>query len=506
MRCVFVLFDSLNRRSLEPYGCSTVDTPNFRRFAEKSVVFDTHYVGSLPCMPARRELHTGRYNFLHRSWGPLEPFDHSFAELLQHNGVYTHLVSDHYHYWEDGGAGYHNRYSSFEFIRGQEWDHWKAVVEPPIDEFRSKYAERQFSPDWKNGRLYNMINRQFMPNEEDQCCARTFAEGLEFLENNIGADNWCLHLEAFDPHEPFTVPERFRARYGTNYSGPVLDWPRYSTISDSPDEISELQANNSALVTMCDEYFGRLLDFFDANDLWKDTALILTTDHGFLLSEHDWWGKNRMPFYSELANIPLMIYHPDYAAHNGERRRALTQTIDIMPTLLDMFNVPVPAEVRGHSLLPLLAVDTKIRDVALYGIFGAATNVTDGRYTYFRYPADMSAQNIFEYTLMPSHSAAPFSLNELSNASLHPGFDFTRGVPVLRIPARRNAIGQPAGQTLGWTFDDCVTRLFDLDNDPEQLSPMEDPEIVSRLVSAMLRTMKENDAPAEAFERLGLAG
>ena len=43
---------------------------------------------------------------------------------------------------------------------------------------------------------------------------------------------------------------------------------------------------------MCDAYFGRLLDYFDAHDLWRDTALILTTDHGFLLGEHDWWGKN----------------------------------------------------------------------------------------------------------------------------------------------------------------------------------------------------------------------
>ena len=44
--------------------------PNFERLAAHTVCFDKSYVGSLPCMPARRELHTGRYNFLHRSWGP----------------------------------------------------------------------------------------------------------------------------------------------------------------------------------------------------------------------------------------------------------------------------------------------------------------------------------------------------------------------------------------------------------------------------------------------------
>ena len=39
----------------------------------------------------------------------------------------------------------------------------------------------------------------------------------------------------------------------------------------------------------------------------------MTTDHGFMLAEHDWWGKNRMPFYDEIAQIPLMIWHPDFA-------------------------------------------------------------------------------------------------------------------------------------------------------------------------------------------------
>lgn len=125
MRAIMVMFDSLNRRMLSPYGCSWTKTPNFARLAEKTVAFDTCFVGSMPCMPARRELHTGRYNFLHRSWGPLEPFDDSMPELLKENGVHTHLVTDHYHYFEDGGATYHTRYRSYEAFRGQEGDAWK---------------------------------------------------------------------------------------------------------------------------------------------------------------------------------------------------------------------------------------------------------------------------------------------------------------------------------------------------------------------------------------------
>ena len=83
MRAVMVMYDSLNRHMLEPYGCTETLTPNFTRLARRSAQFETCYAGSLPCMPARRELHTGRYNFLHHSWGPIEPYDDSMPEILK---------------------------------------------------------------------------------------------------------------------------------------------------------------------------------------------------------------------------------------------------------------------------------------------------------------------------------------------------------------------------------------------------------------------------------------
>lgn len=122
MKAILLLFDSLNRRMLPAYGCTWVHAPDFQRLAERSVTFDNAYIGSIPRMPTHRELHTGRPNFLHRSWGPLEPYDHSVIEILRQNGVYRHMVSDHQHYWEDGGATYHQRYSTWVNQRGQEGD------------------------------------------------------------------------------------------------------------------------------------------------------------------------------------------------------------------------------------------------------------------------------------------------------------------------------------------------------------------------------------------------
>ena len=136
MKVVFALFDSLNRHMLGPYGGTRISTPNFDRLAQHTITFDNHYVGSMPCMPARRDMLTGRLSFLHRSWGPMEPYDNSFPELLAASGVYSHLITDHYHYFEDGGATYHNRYDSYDFVRGQEGDRWKAMVQPHWDRLR----------------------------------------------------------------------------------------------------------------------------------------------------------------------------------------------------------------------------------------------------------------------------------------------------------------------------------------------------------------------------------
>jgi len=500
MRLVFVLFDSLNRRALSPYG-GELPTRNFDRLAERAVVFDNHFVGSLPCMPARRDIHSGRLNFLHRSWGPLEPFDDSFPESLRAAGAYSHLVSDHYHYFEDGGATYHTRYDSWDFIRGQESDPWVAMVKPTLDRFRENYHPDQFEETRDGHRLQGMINRTRIVDEEDFPCVQCFDAALDFLDGNGSEDDWLLHLETFDPHEPFVAPGRFREFLKTDYEGPILDWPRYRAVQESAAEIAELNANYAALVGLCDAQLGRLLDDFDDHNRWDDTALVVTTDHGFLLSEHDWWAKNRMPCYNEISHIPFLLYHPALGDRAGSRVDALSQSIDLMPTILDMFGVEPSKHVRGHSLLPLASGTVpRVRDIALYGLFSGAINATDGRYTYFRYPENMEAQDLFEYTLMPMHNRSLFDLRELAAATLHQGFEFTKGVPLLKIPALADAKRSPRQGG----FADARTVLYDLAKDPKQLTPLQAPGVERDLCAAIVQEMQEHDAPRELYERFDL--
>lgn len=497
MRTIFVLFDSLNRTALGAYGGEAVKTPNFDRFATRAVTFDRHYVGSLPCMPARRDMHAGRLNFTHRSWGPLEPYDNSFAQILNNNGIYTHLISDHLHYFEDGGHGFHTKFSSYDFIRGQEYDPWVAMVDAPINRIRERFDERQYDPSKRNKRIQHAINREVMVREEEFPGPRCFASAFEFLDRNHKSDNWFLMLECFDPHEPFHAPERFKAAYNTGYNGKILDWPHYERVVESPEEIEEIRANYAALVAMCDEYFGRLIDYLDAHDMWKDTCVVLSTDHGFLLSEHGWWGKSRMPYYEEISHIPLIIHHPEHEAQAGTRRKRLTQTTDLMPTFLDLYGLEIPAEVRGRSMLPILAADEAIRKAAVFGIFSGPIGVTDGNWVLYHYPPDITREGLFEYTLAPAHMTAPFEIEELRTARLVPPFDFTKGVPLLGIEALKDAKRIPNND--GIAFDDLGTRLFDLENDPRQRDPQTNPAVTEILYREMMRELEAHNTPTEVY-------
>ena len=502
MKAVFLLFDSLNRLMLEPYGGTLLKTPNFQRLADRCITFDQHYIGSMPCMPARRDMQTGRLTFLHRSWGPLEPFDNSFPELLKTAGAYSHLISDHYHYWEDGGATYHTRYNSFDFIRGQESDPWKVLLTSPIERIREKYHPSQNDPGSKQNPYNYMINREFIKESDDFPSTKCFAAAFDFLDINRAADNWFLQVETFDPHEPFFAPEEYRELFPTDYDGPILDWPRYERVTEPQDEIDELRANYFALLAHCDALLGRFLDYFDAHDMWSDTALILTTDHGFLLGEHDWWAKNRMPMYEEISHIPLFMHHPDHAGRAGERRQSLTQTIDLMPTICELFGAEVPPEVEGRSLLAFLDVDEPQREAAMFGYWGGGVNVVDGRYTWFCYPRDMKNQDLFQYTLMPAHMTKPFTIDELRGASLVPPFDFTKGVPLLRIAHRSKADTRTHSYHFPEKMEDTNTVLYDLERDPAQAEPISDPEVEARLRGALFRMMEANDAPREAVARM----
>lgn len=498
MKAIMVMYDSLNREMLQPYGCDWTLTPNFNRLAEKCVQFENCYVGSMPCMPARRELHTGRLNLFHRSWGPMEPFDDSMPELLKRAGVYTHLVSDHQHYWEDGGCTYHNRYSSWEISRGQEGDLWKAELSCQYDKktvFKNKEVMLSYPP-YARMMAQDLVNRRHMDTEEKTSQAVTFGYGLDFIEKNHAEDNWFLQIETFDPHEPFYSLKEDKALYPHTFTGDAeaeADWPPYAPVKEDANTVEHVRYEYAALLTKCDRYLGKVLDAMDRYDMWEDTMLIVNTDHGFLLGEHGWWGKTSMPIYNEIAHTPLYIYDPRRKELAGCRRNALVQTIDLAPTLLSYFGVEIPKDMEGKPLFGVMDSDEPIREYAVFGYHGSQVDVTDGRYVYMHSAARPEAP-VYEYTLMPTHMRAMFSTEELKGAELAGPFSFTKGCRVLRIEGQDHM-----GDTTSFG-----SMLFDLKMDPKQEHPVEDEEVRARMLGYIRECMEKNDAPQELYERLGV--
>ncbi len=492
MKAILLMFDSLKKDWLPPYGGDII-APNFERLAQHTVALENFYVGSMPCMPARRELHTGRYGFFHEGWSPLEPFDDSMPQILSQRGIHTHLVSDHHHYWRDGGANYHPRYSSYDHIRGQEGDPWKCDPRVP---YVNHTSTDNPPPFFQTMLRQDCVNRAYMATEETHCQTLCFNAGLEFLNANQGSDNWFLQLECFDPHEPLYTFEQYKALYPSAYEGRAVDWPMMGAANQSQEYIAYVQNQYKALVSMIDHNVGRLLDHMDANNLWADTLLIVNTDHGLLLGEHDWWSKGVIPLYNEIANIPFFIWDPRVGKKN-EHRSALAQNIDVAATLLDYFGAPLPPDMEGRPLRSVLEDDTPIHDTVLYGYFGAAVNITDGRYVYMRGPVQPNNAPLSEYTLIPASMGSRADVKHLQHIELHPPFRFTKGCPTLRIDKSKEDSPFSNAYRFG-------SRLYDLKSDPGQKSPIQDADTELRLIGDMLQRMGENDAPAEQYERLGL--
>jgi len=485
MKAIMVMFDSLNRHMLPPYGCDWVHAPNFQRLAERTVMFTNSYVGSMPCMPCRRELHTGRYNFLHRSWGPLEPFDDSMPEILRTNGIYTHLISDHYHYWEEGGATYHTRYSSWEISRGQEGDPWKGeVAAPAIPDHVGERSGKAWRQDW--------VNRKYMDSEEKQPQAKTFAQGLDFIRTNVAEDKWFLQIETFDPHEPYFTQQHYKDRYPDDYAGPHFDWPDYHEVTETPAQVQHARYENAALISMCDAHLGQVLDLMDELDMWEDTLLIVCTDHGFLLGEHDWWAKCVQPFYNEIAHTPLFLWDPR-TKRQGEVCEALVQNIDWAPTLMEFFGVPLTQNMQGIPLAQSVTADEAQRTAILYGLHGGHVNITDGRYVYMRAPVEAENQLLYEYTLMPTHMRHTFSVDELQDIELSVPYAFTKGCKIMKIPAR--ADNERRARKFG-------TLLFDLETDPAQAQPLDNPEVEDRMIDLLIKLTTPPPAPHSRKDKL----
>jgi len=485
---LLVLVDSLNRSEVPAYGGTSVAMPNLDRLARRAWRLDNHFVGSLPCMPARREIFAGRKELMWRPWGGLEPDDVRLPRLVEAAGHRTVIVTDHYHYWEESANGYLQSFQQTELVRGHEWDAWRGPV--PGDEQVPAWVERIERWRPRAGRRYYANVRDFA-GEEDFFPARVMRAAAARLQELRAP--FFLQVESFDVHEPFHVPEPYRSQFGVAADDDRYTvWPPYQDpdalaafmAQTTPEELAFVRARYLAKVAMVDRWLGSLFDVLDDRGLWQDTAVVFTTDHGHDLGTRGVLGK-QYPHWDSHAKIPLFVWHPSFPG-GGRSVGALTSTVDLHSTIAELAGAPVDAP-HGTSLVPLFAGGASQRTALLYGTFGQGVCCTDGEWTIFKSPV---GGPLYAYS---SQLVESLVVDGLAVPHGHGHFVPGASYPQWRIPAAVRALS-------------TENFLFHGPSDTLQARNLweSEPEQRERMLGVVRRMVAAEGAPPEQAARLGL--
>lgn len=506
MKAIVLLCDTLRRDHCSPYTQGkplnqcwgdgapdwAVPTPNMQRLANRGTTYQNAWCGSTPCMPARRDIYTGRYEFLHRGWGPLAeeeqdlprqisgPPNRSITSMLQEGYSVSQLISDHFHLWEQGAGNYHMGYTGHEFIRGTE-----------SDAYRTDYLEADAfdcpSPDLlnKQERHYRNMHLLGRKTDADWTAAKTLSAASTWLRRNHQYDDFFLHIDCFPPHEPLDPPEELLKRfYPKGYDVPD-EWrggwayDKISNLGFEPERVKFCQALYAANVILVDRWIGQLLDTMDELKLWDDTLFIFCTDHGTYNGDHGRLGKLQTHEHDAVGHIPFIMCHPTLG--HGQTRDQLVQLVDIYPTVLRAMGKPMPEGVRLHGvdLLPTLEnPNAPTRDYAISGQFGKSTTITDGRWILHQSPVDESNQPLYWYGYHLSRFFAFYELGDYDG---------------IRRPCKTKTWGDPT-----WLSDKAMD-MSEVNNLAEK-----QPEVLRHMQDALRAELIRLDAPSEQLIRLGL--
>ena len=494
---VVLLLDSLNRHMLGAYGGEEFQTPNLDVFGRRAVRFDNHYVGSLPCMPARHDILCGALDFPWRPWGSVELWEDAITLHLKEAGIVSQLMTDHPHLFETGGENYHVDFTGWDYSRGHEGDPWKTVADPSWA--GAPLMGRKHMP-YDNSRGY-------FRTEADFPGPRTMAAAAQWLEDNAGHhERFFLMVDEFDPHEPFDTPEPYASLYDPDWEGAHLIWPPYTAGAVEKSVISEregrqIRSQYGAKLTMIDHWLGRVFAALENKGLWDDTLVILCTDHGHYLGEKDIWGKPGVPLYQTIAHIPLMMAVP---GRQGGTCDALTTSVDLFATLAEIFSIKtVRQQTHGHSLVGLLEGKTDtVRDHVLAGIWGREIHLIEKHRKYIRAPKGENAPLAMysnRWSTMPTHHFK--RSQEMPLPDDRAVLDKVPGSPV---PVLKQ-VWDAQDHVPYWAYTRFTGHhLFDLASDPGETNNLAGSSEETDAAKKLSAALQEIGAPETQFARLGL--
>ena len=400
MNVLFITADQWRGDRLSSVGHPCLQTPNLDRLAADGVLFARHFAQATPCGPSRASLYTGMYLQNHRSVNNGTPLDarHTNVALEARKAGYdpalfgyTDVSADPRHHTPDDPAL--RTYSGV--LRGMTpVMHTDDQALPWLADLKAKgytVPEGLFGV-YKPKDVGAEAGRRgltFAPAQytvEDSYAAFLTDEVIKYLSVRVDKP-WFVHLSYLAPHPPFVAPEPYHAMYDPadvpspvraataeeeSRQHPYLDhyihnqrgWGiRYDHDSKNNlqlDDTDVLQARATYYGTMSevDFHIGRLLAFLDETGAYDNTMVVFTSDHGEQLGDH--WQFAKYAYFDQTFHIPLILRDPRAAARRTRGRRvdAFTESVDIMPTILDGLKVPIPSQCDGEALAPFCAGET----------------------------------------------------------------------------------------------------------------------------------------------------
>lgn len=367
---VVIILDTLRAADVGCYGNEYIQTPHMDALARQSVRFSRAYPESLPTIPVRRALHTGRRaypfrNYKHLKWGtvclpgwqPIDEAEDTLAENLASAGYQTGFVCTTQHCWNPG-FNFQRGFWQWNFVRGYSGeDRWNSPFAVPREAL-SRYGDPDAllkEPHDGGGAPMVLANRGVTMIDEETATAQAFRWAARFLTDNREVPFYLL-IDSFAPHEPWEAPEKYYRMYGDpNYKGKKHLAAHYGPAEGYlPEEIGYMRANYRGLVTHVDHWLGIFMETLNKTGLAEKTTVLLISDHGTNFGENsrNVIGKPSNSMYPDLMRVPLLVKMP--GKHSaGTLCHELVYNLDLTATIYDLAGIESPHGISGQSLRPL---------------------------------------------------------------------------------------------------------------------------------------------------------
>ncbi|MFQ5809663.1 MAG: sulfatase [Armatimonadota bacterium] len=388
MNLVIIVSDTFRWDYIGAYGNEWIKTPNLDKLAAESAIFMDAYAEGLPTIPVRRVLMTGRpiFPFVHHpqpsdsvqlpGWHPLFDEDVTLSETLREHDYVSCFVNDVYHMMKPG-KNFHRGFDCWYWIRGQEGDPYALRDERRVADLLKEATPYQRQVGRAAWIVQHLMNRKDWKTDADTSVAQCMRKAAEWLRDYTLDNPFYLHVECFDPHEPWDPPLEYAREYDADYSGLDGLVPPGLTSQMTEQQASHTKTAYAAEVTLVDRWVGHLLDTLRDLGRMDDTLIVFTSDHGCMMGEQGQVHKGQDRLRNQCTQLPLFIRHPRGEAA-GKRVHGFVQHQDIMSTALALMGIQGPDRMLGANVWPLAtgATSEAPRDtvVSAFGRFACVRN------------------------------------------------------------------------------------------------------------------------------------